>query len=173
MKKIVLITTVSEGVFRCEILTIETAFGGTKTPISNYWKMGVVITSLSSLVISDVDVMTKLTSWWLGYWYIQMSEFRVKMMGTMASQISSLTIVYSTLNSGADERKYQSSTSLAFVRGIHWWQVNSPHKWPVTWKVFPFDDIIMYQLDTTVKFEMAGSHAKVTLLEYAYTSLKT
>ena len=40
-------------------------------------------------------------------------------MGAMASQITSLTIVYSTVNSGADQRKHQSSASLAFVRGIH------------------------------------------------------
>ena len=40
-------------------------------------------------------------------------------VGTMASQITSLTIVYSTVNSGADQRKHQSSASLAFVRGIH------------------------------------------------------
>ena len=40
-------------------------------------------------------------------------------MGTMASQITSLAIVYSTVYSGADQRKYQSSVSLAFVRGIH------------------------------------------------------
>ena len=40
-------------------------------------------------------------------------------MGAMASQITSLTIVYSTIHSGADQRKRQSSASLAFVRGIH------------------------------------------------------
>ena len=45
--------------------------------------------------------------------------------------------------SGADQRKYQSSSSLAFVRGIHRGAVNSPHKWPVTWKMFPFGDVIM------------------------------
>ena len=39
--------------------------------------------------------------------------------------------------------KHQSSASLAFVRGINRWPVNSPHKWPVTWKMFPFDDVIM------------------------------
>ena len=43
----------------------------------------------------------------------------------------------------ADQRKHQSSASLAFVRGIHRWPVNSPHKRPVTRKMFPFDDIIM------------------------------
>ena len=60
-------------------------------------------------------------------------------MGTIASQITSLTTVYSTVYSGADQRKHQSSTSLAFVRS----PVNFPHKWPVTWKMFPFDDVIM------------------------------
>ena len=41
-------------------------------------------------------------------------------------------------------KKHQNSASLAFVRGIHRWLVNSPHKWPVTRKMFPFDDVIMY-----------------------------
>ena len=67
-------------------------------------------------------------------------------MGTMASQITSLTIVYSIVYSGADQRKIQSSTSLAFVRGIHWWPVNSPHKGPVTRKMFPFDDDVIMLL---------------------------
>ena len=40
-------------------------------------------------------------------------------------------------------KKHQSSASLAFVRGIHRSPVNSPHKWPVTRKVFAFDDVIM------------------------------
>ena len=65
------------------------------------------------------------------------------LMGAIASQITSLTIVYSTVYSGADQRKHQSSASLAFVLGIHRWPVNSPHKWPVTRKMFPFDDVIM------------------------------
>ena len=49
-------------------------------------------------------------------------------MSAMASQITSLTIVYSTVYSGTDKRIHQSSASLAFVRGIHRWPVNSPHK---------------------------------------------
>ena len=64
-------------------------------------------------------------------------------MGMIASQITSLTIVYSTAYSGAEQREHQSSASLAFVWGIHRWPVNSPHKWPVTQKMFPFDDFIM------------------------------
>ena len=64
-------------------------------------------------------------------------------MGSMASQITSLTIVYSAVYSGADQRKHHSSASLAFVRGIHRGPVTSPHKWPVTRKMFPFDDVII------------------------------
>ena len=64
-------------------------------------------------------------------------------MGAMASQITSLTLVYSAVYSGTDQRKHQSSASLAFVQRIHRWPVNSPHKWPVTRKMFPFDDVIM------------------------------
>ena len=55
-----------------------------------------------------------------------------------------LTIAYWTVYSGADQRKQQRSSSLVFVRGIHRWPVNSPHKWPVTRKIFPFDDVIIY-----------------------------
>ena len=64
-------------------------------------------------------------------------------MSAMASQITSLTIVYSTVYSGADQRKHQNSASLAFARVIHRGPVTSPHKGPVTWKMFPFDDVIM------------------------------
>ena len=64
-------------------------------------------------------------------------------MGAVASQITSLTIVYSTVYSGADQRKHQSSASLAFVCGIHRWPVNSTHKGPVSRKMFPFDDVII------------------------------
>ena len=64
-------------------------------------------------------------------------------MSAMAFQIISLTIVYSTVYSGTDQRKDQSSASRAFVWGIHRWPVNSPHKGPVTRKMSPFDDVIM------------------------------
>ena len=64
-------------------------------------------------------------------------------MGAMASQITSLTIVYSTVYSDADQRKHQSSAWLAFVRRIRREPVNSSHKWPVMRKMIPFDDVIM------------------------------
>ena len=63
-------------------------------------------------------------------------------MDAIASQITSLAVVYSTVYSGADQRRYQNSASLAFVRGIHRWLVNSPYKGPVTRKMLPFDDVI-------------------------------
>ena len=47
------------------------------------------------------------------------------------------------LSSGADQRKHQSSAPLACVMGIHRWPVDSLHKWPVTRKMFPFDDVII------------------------------
>ena len=71
-------------------------------------------------------------------------------MGAIASQITSLTIVYSTVDSDADQRKHQSSASLAFMRGIHQGPVNSQHKWPVTRKMFPFDDVIMIKCEPNV-----------------------
>ena len=65
-------------------------------------------------------------------------------MGLMVPHITSLTIVYSTVYSDADQRKHQSAASLAFVRRIHRVPVNSSHKWPVTRKMFPFDEVIMF-----------------------------
>ena len=59
-------------------------------------------------------------------------------MSSMASQITSVSIVCLTVCSGPDQWKHQSSASLAFVRGIH--------RWPVTRIMFPFDDVIMLLL---------------------------
>ena len=86
-------------------------------------------------------------------------------MSAVASQITSVSIVCSTVYSSADRRKHQSSASLTFVRGIHRrpmdsphkgpvtqkmlvrgihrWPLNSPHKRPVTREMFPFDNVIM------------------------------
>ena len=79
------------------------------------------------------------------YEYMQNDEkhYNDVIRSAMSSQITSLTIVYSTVYSGADQRKYQSSASLAFVGGIHRWPVNSPHKGPVTRTMFLCDDVIV------------------------------
>ena len=68
-------------------------------------------------------------------------------MTAMASQITSIWIVYSSVCPGADQRKHQSTALLAFVRGIRRWPVNYPHKGPVTRKMLPFDDVIMQAID--------------------------
>ena len=75
--------------------------------------------------------------------YLVVDHYGDVIMDAIASQITSLAIVYSIVSSDTDQRKHQSSASLAFVRGIHRGPVNSPHKWPVTRKMFPFDDVIM------------------------------
>ena len=80
----------------------------------------------------------KILSYQYGEWH-----YDYVVMGAIASQITSLTIVYSTVCSDPDKKKHQSSASLTFVWGIHRRPVNSPHKWPVTRKMSPFDDVIM------------------------------
>ena len=94
-----------------------------------------------------------------------------------------LTIVYSSVYSGAGHRKHQSPASLAFVQGIHRWPVNSPHKRPVTRKSFPFDDVIMVPISVDHlmtnrelwnplskavpgKFHWSGEHNKRNCLQH-------
>ena len=69
-------------------------------------------------------------------------------MSAIASQITGVSIVCSTVGSDTDQRKHQSSAALAFVRWLYRWQVNSPHKRPVTRIMFPFDDVIMRNANT-------------------------
>ena len=85
-------------------------------------------------------------------------------MGVMASQITSLTIVYSTVYSCTNQRKYQSSVWLAFVERIHRWPVNSLHKGPVTRRMFSFDDIIMksrYRENVTAIMIQKPDHSRI------------
>ena len=95
-----------------------------------------------------------------GHW----GHYNDAIMGAVASQITRLTIVCSTVYSDADQRKHQSSASLAFVRGIHRGPVNSLHKWPVTRKMFPFDDVIMcWEISRDRSFEWRHpSHERKT-----------
>ena len=93
--------------------------------------------------VSVKDIVSSAIFHWYAYKRVTNLHYSDVIMGTVASQITSLTIVYSTVYSGAAQRKHQSSASLAFVWGIHRWPVDSPYKWPVTRKMFPFDDVIM------------------------------
>ena len=72
----------------------------------------------------------------------------------MASQITSLTIVYLTVYSGRDQRKHQKLRVTDLVWGIHRWPVNSPHKGPVMQKMSPSDDVIMKSPQLCVIFDV-------------------
>ena len=78
-----------------------------------------------------------------------LNQYSDTIMSAMESQITGVSIVYSTVCSVPDQRKHQSSASLAFVRRIHWWPVNSPHKGPVKWKMFPFEDGFILRISLT------------------------
>ena len=80
---------------------------------------------------------------WKSYHNIYPQHYNDVIMDAIMSQITNLTIVDSTVYFGADQRKHQSSASLAFVRGIHRSSVNCLHKGPVTRKMFPLDDVIL------------------------------
>ena len=83
-------------------------------------------------------------------------------MSAMASKITSLTIVFSTVYSGADQRRHQSSALLAFfLRGMHRWPVNSTHKCPETRDMFPFDNVIIIRKRVHI-----SSHCQVPVCFY-------
>ena len=97
------------------------------------------------------------------------SHYSGVILGTMAFQIASLTIVYSTVHSGADQRKHQSSASLAFVRRM--WPVNFPHKWPVKREMFPFmtsSCINIFFLRSDVSITISYANALALDLPYGY-----
>ena len=104
------------------------------------WFLHVFIKKTHHFTNKDITIFTIQSFDFLS---IHIFHYNDVIIGAVAFQITSLPIVYSTVYSGADQRKHQSSASLAFVRGIHRWPVNSPHKGPVTRKMFPFDDVIV------------------------------
>ena len=83
-------------------------------------------------------------------------------MSTIASQTTGVTIAFSTVCSGADQRKHQSSASLAFVRGIYRWPVDSPHKGTVTQKTFLFRGRIARNSTSHLHIEAWTEWQKIT-----------
>ena len=73
------------------------------------------------------------------------SHYADVIMSALVSQIAGVPMFSTTVCSGVDRRKHQSSASVAFVRGFQRWPVNSPHKRPVTRKMFKFDDVVIIQ----------------------------
>ena len=82
--------------------------------------------------------------WWVMKSAKTQSPCNDVIMSAMASQITGVSIVCSTVCSETDQRKQQSSASPVFVRGTHRWPADSPHKGSVTRKIFPFDNVIMF-----------------------------
>ena len=62
-------------------------------------------------------------------------------MSAMVSQITGVSIACSIVGSSEDQRKHKTPRHRPL-----WSPVNSQHKWPVTRKMFPFDDVIMCRL---------------------------
>ena len=87
-------------------------------------------------------------------------------MGAMVSHITSVSSAYSTVHSGVDQRKHQSIALLAFVRGIHRWPVNFPHKGQVTRKMFPFDDVIMKCRRNISEIRLHAIKLHLTVINY-------
>ena len=91
---------------------------------------------------SDVSILASSTkkSWHQNTFCMYYSDV---IMSAIASQIIDVSIVCSTVCSGADQRKHQSSVSLAFVRGIHRWPGDPPHERSITQEMFLCDDALM------------------------------
>ena len=104
-----------------------------------HWPLGGEFTGHRWIPHTKARNAENVSIWWRHYGV----HYDDVIMTMLASQITSLTVVYSIVYSGVIQRKHQSSASLAFVREIHRGPVNFPHKWPVTRKMFPFDDVIM------------------------------
>ena len=115
-----------------------------QTPLRSLWRHcnDGCLSSNTSIRLSRCHWSNLNVPWWVDTSH-EFIHYGDVIMGEVASQTTSLTIVYSTFWSDADQRKHQSSALLAFARGIHRLPVNSPHKWPVTRKMLPFDDVIM------------------------------
>ena len=85
------------------------------------------------------------TGWWMIKQADERKHYSDVIMSAMASQITGVSIVCSTVSSRADHRNIKAVHHWP-LRGIHQTQVNSPHKGPVKRKMFPFDDVIMGSL---------------------------
>ena len=109
--------------------------------VMTFWYLNYMTWHMELKTHRHFEQLAAWTKWLIFFkWY----HYYDVIMGAIVSQITSLTIVYSLVYSGADQRKHQSSASLAFMSGIHRGPVNSLHKGPETRRMVPFDDIIIF-----------------------------
>ena len=139
--------------FRNAILAVAHIYNLIEMKLNNVSYFTQTYMFLQCWAIFDITIYNKiLTILWeiVSCWITACIHYSDVINGAIASQITSLTIVYLTVYSDADQRKHQSSAWLVFVWGIHQGPVNSPHKWPVTRRMFPFDDVIMSPFDAWI-----------------------
>ena len=90
-------------------------------------------------------------------------------MNAMSSQITDVSSVYSNACSGADQRKYQSSASLAFVMVIHRWITRTKGRWGGKC-VNSVSIVCVYSL-TTVQQRVENAHEFVTYFKTYFRGL--
>ena len=106
--------------------------------LNHYWTL-ILIGDMVNKLLSQWSKACLTTNIWMFLKYSNACFYNDVIMRAMASQITSLTFVYSN----TDQRQHQIAAVLAFVMRIHRWPVNSLHKGPVTRKMFSFDDVVM------------------------------
>ena len=107
----------------------------TKSPCYNAFIFG---KSLKNILCALIAINILWQAWrWSHFHDFILKHYSDVITGAMPSQITSFTIVYPSVCSGAYPRKHQSSASLAYVWGINRSPVNSPYNGPVTRKMFP------------------------------------
>ena len=94
----------------------KTPWHGSASVIAGPFVTGVLFDVCMNKLLSKQSVVS---AWSLYKAHATSPHYDDVIMGAMAAQITSLTVVYSTVYSGADQRKHQSSAALAFVCGIH------------------------------------------------------
>ena len=150
--------------FRKPVNQTGSAPATTRLAVPGHWGYGNVLFLWSVNVYLSVSVLAvpvtmdntlHLTSSLIGWAHTQndpcllmgytnaVSHYNHVIMSAMGTQITGLLDCLFNRLLRRSSKKASSSASLAFVRGIHPWQVDSPHKGPVTWTMFPFDDVIM------------------------------
>ena len=111
----------------------------------------VIAELMTEISLSGVDNKISVCSAWKlrsGRWILCNGPAEIRLitndviMSAMASQITSLTIVYSNVYSDVDQRKHQSSASLAFT-GNSPGTGEFPAQMASTRKMFSFDDVMM------------------------------
>ena len=105
------------------------------------------VNAISSLISLYIDLCNDFSHWLISCPAIAMHQSLVRLsLQWRHNEQDGVSNPKRLVYSGSDQIKHQSSASLAYVRGIHRWPVNSQHKGPVTRKMFPIDDVIMWTM---------------------------